>query len=192
VAARPGRGPARREGRAARVALEQPRERGGAALHLATPADLGHERLLTRFDALMELLLDAVERTFVETEGPWAERMHAALGSLLDLAAAHPREARLCTIEIFEAGERGRELRDRAMARFMKLCEAGYAYSGVPVPSRLMPQVAAGAVFELIRAHAGESRVDRLPDALPTAALIVLSPIVGRDEALRVAGVAPD
>jgi hypothetical protein len=168
------------------VPLDQPRQRGATVLHLATPADLGHERMLTRFDAVMALLLDAVERTFVETDGSWAERMHAALGTLLGLATAHPREARLCTVEIFDAGERGRELRDRAMARFMKLCEAGYAYSGVPIPSRLAPQVAAGAVFELVRTHATEDRLDHLPDALPTASLIVLSPIVGRDEALRV------
>jgi hypothetical protein len=74
------------------------------------------------------------------------------------------------------------------MARFQRLCEAGYSESGVPIPSRLMPQIAAGAVFELIRSHADERRLDVLPDALPTADLIVLSPIVGREEALRVAG----
>jgi hypothetical protein len=170
-----------------RLPAEVVRERGGAALHLAQPADLDHARLLARYDLLMDLALDALEQTFVETDGNWGERMLAAIGRLLALAAANPREARLCTVDIFEAGQRGLDRRDRSMARFMKLCEAGYSQAGVPIPSRLMPQVAAGAVFELVRSHAAEGRLDDLPDALPTAALIVLSPIVGRDEALRVA-----
>jgi hypothetical protein len=188
VAARPGRGPARREGMRAQLAPERTRERGATALHLAEDADLDHERMLTRYDAVMEYALEALEQTFVETDGDWAERMYAAIGQLLGLAAANSREAHLCTVGIFEAGGRGLERRDRSMARFMRLCEAGYSQAGVPIPSRLMPQVAAGAVFELIRSHAADGRLDDLMDALPTAALIVLAPIVGRDEALRVAG----
>ena len=73
------------------------------------------------------------------------------------------------------------------MLRFMRLCEAGYSQSGLPLPTNLMPQVIAGAVFELIRSHASDDRLERLPDALPTALLIVLAPILGRDQALRVA-----
>lgn len=186
MSARPGRSQARREG-VVRAPVELARERGATALHVAEDADPGHERLLARYDEVVETALRAVEQTFVETDGTWSERMHAALAQLLGLAAANPIEARLCTVGIFEAGERGRERRDRSMARFMRLCEAGYNEAGAPLPSRLMPQVAAGAVFELVRSHASESRLDALPDALPTAALIVLSPIVGRDEALRVA-----
>jgi len=188
MAARPGRGPARREGVAARLAPEPTRERGATVLHLADPADLDHARMLARYDAVMELALDALERTFVETDGSWAERIHAAIGQLLGLAATNPREAWLCTIEVFDAGARGLERHDRSMARFQQLCAAGYSEAGVPIPSRLMPQIAAGAVFELIRSHADERRLEVLPEALPTAALIVLSPIVGREEALRVAG----
>ena len=74
------------------------------------------------------------------------------------------------------------------MLRFMRLCELGYARAEPAGPSmRLAPQVVAGAVFELIRSHVVENRLERLPEALPTAVLIVLAPVVGRDEALRVA-----
>ena len=157
------------------------------ALHLTEALDVDHERMLARYDAAMEIAHDALEQAFVETDGTWAERMYAAIGQLLGLAAANPSEARLCTVEIFAAGSRGLARRDESMTRFMRLCEAGYSQAGVPIPSRLMPQVAAGAVFELIRSHAAEDRLDDLLHALPTAALIVLAPIVGRDEALRVA-----
>jgi hypothetical protein len=47
--------------------------------------------------------------------------------------------------------------------------------------------MAAGALFELIRSHASENRLARLPDALPTALLVVLAPVVGRDAALALA-----
>jgi hypothetical protein len=187
MAARPGRGPARRDGVAARLAPEPTRERGATVLHLAEPSDLDHARMLARYEAVMEIALDTLERTFVDTDGTWAERIHAAIGQLFALAAANPHEAQLCTIGIFEAGPSGLARRDRSMLRFQRLCEAGYSEAGVPIPSRLMPQVAAGAVFEIVRSHTAENRLADLPDALPTAALIVLSPIVGRDEALRVA-----
>lgn len=187
MAARPGRGPARRDGVRARLAPDPTRERGGAALHLAEVPDPDHERLLDEYDAAIDQALSSVELTFVEHDGPWAERIAAAVAHLFALATANPRQARLCTVDVFEAGQRGLERRDRTMHRFMRLCEAGYGQSGASMPTHLAPQLVAGAVFELIRSHATENRLADLPHALPSALLIVLAPIVGRDEALAVA-----
>lgn len=198
MAARPKRRLARHEGGAGRNIRERPRERGEGdlrpekrrrtALRLAQPALDDGERLLAAYDEAMGIALRALEETFVETDGSWAERMAAAIATLFELAAANPEQANLCVVEIFEAGGPGLERRDRWMSRFMRLCEAAYAHTDSPeAPTRLMPQVSAGAIFELIRTHVTDERLDRLPAALPTATLIVLSPMVGRDEARRVA-----
>lgn len=149
------------------------------------------EQLLSAYDDAMEVALRGVEHAYTDADGDWAERMHAAIARLVDLAVASPRLTRLCTVEIFDAGQLGLDRRDGWMARFMRLCELGYAQAApAGLSTRLVPQVVAGAVFELIRSHVVENRLDHLPEALPTATLIVLSPVVGRDEALRIAAPA--
>ncbi len=199
MAAQPGRRPSRPDRAAARrdgdrERLGQELERGRGALHVAPgPGEEEHDRLLADYDAAMEVAFAEMEHAFLIGDGDWPARMRAALGRLLGLASANPDQARLCTVGVFEAGQDGVDRRDRWMARFIGLCRAGYAQSGErEAPSRLVPAVAAGAVFELIRSHVSENTLDRLPDSLPTAALIVLAPVLGRDEALRIADSAAE
>jgi hypothetical protein len=42
-------------------------------------------------------------------------------------------------------------------------------------------------LFDLIRAHAVERRIESLPESLPTATLIALSPFVGSEQAEQLA-----
>lgn len=148
--------------------------------------------VLTAYDETMEVALRGVEQAFMDAAGGWAERMRAAIARLVELAVANPELTRLCTVEIFDAGQRGIDRRDRAMLRFIRLCEHGYAHEAPGgLSTRLMPQLVAGAVFELIRSHVVENRLEHLLESLPTVTLIVLAPVVGRDEALRIAETAP-
>jgi hypothetical protein len=193
MAARPGRGPARPyrtearlEGSLEFMGRERERERG--ADHPVEAPDPYHERMLADYDAAMEMAFAEIEHAFLVADGDWAERMRIALARLLTLASRNPEQARLCTIRIFEAGAAGLERRDVWMARFTGLCDSGYAQSGrADGPPRLISPIAAGALFELIRTHATEDRLERLPEALPTAVLVVLAPVVGRDAALALA-----
>lgn len=160
---------------------------------LAAPvamSDEGTDQLLSAYDEAIEVALRGAEHAFTDARGDWADRIHAAIVRLVDLAVAHPHLTRLCTVEIFHAGQRGLDRRDRSMLRFMRLVELGYAQAAPQAPSmRILPQVVTGSIFELIRSHVVEDRLEHLPEAAPTATLIVLAPVVGRDEALRIAGV---
>jgi hypothetical protein len=139
----------------------------------------------------MEMAFAEMEHAFLVADGDWPERMRLALERLLALAAGNPDQARLCTIQIFEAGPAGVARRDVWMARFAGLCQSGYAQAGEGLDMlRLTPPLAAGALFELIRAHASEGRLAKLPEALPTAVLIVLAPVLGREAALELAAAA--
>ena len=194
MAARPGRGPARpyraearRDGAPEFIGREPERERG--AEHPVEAVDLDHGRLLADYDAAMEVAFAELEHAFLVADGEWPERMRIAIERLLTLASRNPEQARLCTVRVFEAGRAGLDRRDVWMARFSGLCQAGYAQAGVDDgPPRLIAPVAAGALFELIRSHVSENRLAKLPDALPTAVLIVLAPVLGRDAALALAG----
>jgi hypothetical protein len=193
MAARPGRGPARphraearRDGAPEFLGRERERERG--ADHPAEAPDVDHDLLLADYDAAMEIAFTEIEHAFLVAEGDWPQRMRVALERLLRLAAGNPEKARLCTIRVFEAGPAGLGRRDVWMARFTGLCEAGYAAAdGGEQPPRLISSIAAGSLFELIRVHASEGRLAKLPEALPTAVLILVAPVVGRDAALALA-----
>ena len=193
MAARPGRRPtrphrmeARRDGAPEFLGRDQPRERG--AEHPAEAPDPGHLRLLADYDAAMEVAYAETEHAFLVAEGDWGERVRAALERLLTLAAREPEQTRLCTIRVFEAGPDGLRRRDAWMGRFTDLCRASYAETeaGAGRPA-LIPPVVAGALFELIRSHASDDRLAELPASLPTALVIVLAPVVGRDAALAAA-----
>lgn len=193
MAARPGRGPARpwrmearRDGAPEYLGRERERERG--AEHPVEAPDLDHERLLADYDAAMEVAYAEVEHAFLLADGDWAGRMRVAVARLLTLAARNPDQTRLCTIRVFEAGPAGLARRDAWMADFAELCETGYAQAGGGGrPPRLISPIATGALFELIRSHASDGRLAQLPEALPTALLVVLAPVVGRDAALALA-----
>ena len=138
-----------------------------------------------RAEARLEGSLEFMGREWERERGDWPERMRLALARLLTLAARNPEQTRLCTVRVFEAGQAGLERRDVWMARFTGLCDSGYAQSGRgDRPPRLISPIAAGALFELIRTHATEDRLEQLPEALPAAVLVVLAPVVGRDAAL--------
>lgn len=192
MAARPGRGPARphrsearREGTPEFLGREHSRERGDE--HPIEATDLDHARLLADVDGAMEVALAETEHAFLVADGDWGARMLSALARLLDLCSRHPEQTRLCTIRVFEAGTAGLERRDVWMDRFAALCQAGYAESGTGAQPRVISPLAVGALFELIRSHAEENRLAKLPAALPTAVLVVTAPVLGRDAALTLA-----
>lgn len=193
MAARPGRGPARphrkearRDGSLEFMGREHERERGDE--HPVEAPDPDHERLLADYDASMEMAFAEIEHAFLVADGDWSQRMRVALERLLTLASQHPEQARLCTIRVFEAGADGLARRDVWMERFTALCRSGYAQAGFgDGQPRLISPIAAGALFELIRSHASDDRLSHLPEALPTAVLIVVAPVLGREAALELA-----
>jgi AcrR family transcriptional regulator len=65
-------------------------------------------------EALMAAAISLVSRAY-QGSGPWEERARAALGTLLELAAAQPAAARLCLVEAYAAGPAGLEPLDRAV-----------------------------------------------------------------------------
>jgi len=193
MAARPGRGPsrphrseARRDGTPEFLGRERERERGAG--HPVEAGDPDHARLLTDYEAAMEVALAETEHAFLVADGEWGERMRIALARLLELAARYPEQARLCTIDVFAAGQAGLERRDVWLDRFAVLCQSGYTAAGAADRQpRVLTPLAVGALFELIRSHAEENRLAKLPDALPTAVLVVTAPVLGRDAALALA-----
>lgn len=142
--------------------------------------------LLGAFEAIAEQAFAATEDAYSQTSGGWAEAVHAALAQLLDFLAGSPELTRICIVEALYAGSPALERRDRVLARFADFLEPGYAESPDP-PPEVVSEAISGGLYELVRAHALERRVEALPRSLPEATVIALSPFVGSEEAERLA-----
>jgi len=122
----------------------------------------------------------------MQTPGSWAEAVHAALAQLLDFLAGCPELTRMCIVEALYAGSPALERRDEVLGRFAEFLEPGFAQSADP-PPEVVSEAISGGVYELVRAHAVERRLDTLPDSLPEATVIALSPFLGSAKAERLA-----
>lgn len=145
------------------------------------------ECLLAAYDAAVDQAFSAAMRAFGSTPGTWAQATHAALRRLLDFLADTPALTNLCVVEAYHTGDRVFPRRQRALSLFSTFLEPGYSEAQNEPPTRLMSELIAGGVFDIIHKHTLERRLDQLPDALPAVTVLTLSPFVGNDEAARLA-----
>jgi AcrR family transcriptional regulator len=138
------------------------------------------------YDAAAQQCFSLVAEAYIHRGGTWIEGAHAALAALLEFVAGTPAFARLATVEIVNVGPRGLAHRDKSLDLFMELLEPGY-FGDSPPPSRLVSEMIAGGIFELMRRHAMEGRLEQLPDALPAITVVALAPFIGLTEARRLA-----
>lgn len=130
------------------------------------------EQLGDRLDGFADQAFGAAAGAFTSTAGPWEDAVGSALAELFEFLAANPLRTR----------EWATSNPSDTYTRFAEFLEPGFAEAQTPAPA-LVAEAVSGAVFELIRLHAIENRLDELPDAAPLAALIALTPFVGSERA---------
>jgi hypothetical protein len=70
----------------------------------------------------------------------------------------------------------------------MTFLEPGYSEAAENAPAtRLMSELIAGGVFDIIHRHTQQAELEQLPLALPAVTVLTLTPFVGNDEAARLA-----
>lgn len=165
---------------AARAELDEATFRG----HFASK----EECLLAAYDAAVDQAFSAAMRAYGSTPGTWAQATHAALRRLLEFLADTPALTNLCVVEAYHSGDRVFDRRQRALSLFTTFLEPGYSEADADgPPTRLMSELIAGGVFDIIHKHTLQRRLDQLPAALPAVTVLTLSPFVGNDEAARLA-----
>lgn len=163
------------------------------AQHAGLPPDAFETRfesidgcMLAAFDAVADQAFAATADAFVHSAGGWPDAVHAALARLLDFLAGSSAVTRMCVVEALQTGTAALARRDRALDRFADFLEPGYELAEPPPPP-ITSEAVSGSVFELIRGHVADHRLDDLPRALPTATVVALAPFVGPREAERIA-----
>jgi len=121
-------------------------------------------------------------------DAPWSARMRDGLEWALAALAAHPCEARVAFVEVYAAGPRALERRDRFAGQLALLVAEGAAAApaGVTVPSST-PRAVVGALSELIGMRIRHGLVERLPDLLPDLLYCALAPFLGPVGAIEAA-----
>jgi AcrR family transcriptional regulator len=147
------------------------------------------EAFLALFDAATERTAYEVEEAYDREDGPWADKVGAALGALLKVVAAHPNVARACMVEALTAGPEAAARHEAALKRFAPLLRPGRELN--PRRDRLpetLEDTLAGGVLWVVNQRLLAGEVGEIRGLLPEALEFLLRPYVGEDEAAREAG----
>jgi AcrR family transcriptional regulator len=141
--------------------------------------DSKEECFLAAYDVLVGILLGETADGFESRrDAPWAERMAAGLGAVLDYLAEHPDEARFAIVEVLAAGPKALARRDAALRQFTGFLEVGRAETSVELPG-ITGLSLAGGVHELLYSEILHGASARLPDRLPDLMFWVTLPFLG-------------
>jgi hypothetical protein len=127
---------------------------------------------------------------YASASGGWEVAIQSAIGSLFDFLAGRPDQTTACIVADCGAGPEALARRDRVIDRFVELLRPGFAASTTPPPP-VIAEAIGGGIYELIRSHVLERRLDELPGAVPNATIVALSPFMGMDDALALIGSSP-
>ncbi|HYP56451.1 MAG TPA: TetR/AcrR family transcriptional regulator [Solirubrobacterales bacterium] len=142
------------------------------------------------FLALLETAMagtaERVEAAYKREEGPWADRVGAALGALFAEIADHPSVAHACLVDSLTAGEKAVDLHEAALKRLARLLRPGRELREhkATLPDSLEETLAGGVVWVLNQRLLG-GEVEAIRALLPESLEFLLRPYVGEDEAAR-------
>ncbi len=148
---------------------------------------------LALLDAATEHTVARVEAAYEREDGPWADRVGAALGALFEDVTGHPDAARAVLVEAVAAGSEAAAKHEAALRRLARLLRPGRELNPrqAELPDSLEETLAGGVVWVLgQRLIAGEA--DKLRSLLPETLEFLLRPYVGEEEAAREAGEVAD
>ena len=106
---------------------------------------------------LGNLLSDTASGFESRPGAPWAERVAAGLGALLEHLAEHPDEARFSIVEVLAAGPKALARRDAALRQFTVFLDAGRAETSVELRG-ITSLSLAGGINELTARSSTERR----------------------------------
>lgn len=142
------------------------------------------------FLALLEVATERTARlvkaAYDAEDGPWTDKVAAALDVLLGEAVAHPAAARAFLVEALTAGPEAVERHETALQRFAPLLRPGRELCSrdVELPETL-ENTLVGGVFWLVNLRLLAGEASEIHALLPEVLEFVFRSYVGEDEAAR-------
>lgn len=115
----------------------------------------------------------------------WAEAVQGTQEAMFLYGIGEPEYARLGAVEMYAAGKRALEQRERVTEQFEELLAPGYEQApGIP---EITSEAIGGALYALFYDHVKEKGPERLAELVPWAVYVTLTPFLGGEQAYAVA-----
>jgi AcrR family transcriptional regulator len=139
---------------------------------------------LALLEAATKRTAERAEAAYEHEEGPWGDRVRAALESLFQDVVDHPEVARACLVDSLSAGEKAVELHEAALRRLAALLRPGRELDPARAASfndRFEETLAGGVLWVLNQRLLG-GEVDEIRRLLAETLEFLLRPYVGEEE----------
>ncbi len=128
----------------------------------------------------------AAATAYAATPHGWERAVQAAISALFEFLVDQPAQTSACVVGEQGAGRDALARRDQLIDRFAALLRPGFDAAARPPPP-VVAEAIGGGIYELVRSYVLERRLDRLPEAIPDATIVALSPFLGPADALEIA-----
>jgi AcrR family transcriptional regulator len=115
----------------------------------------------------------------------WPEAVRATQEAMFLYGVQEPEYARLGAVEMYAAGTRALEQRERVTEQMEALLKAGYELA--PEIPPVTAEAIGGALYALFYEHVKTKGPERLAEMVPWAVYVTLTPFLGGEEAYAVA-----
>jgi AcrR family transcriptional regulator len=118
-------------------------------------------------------------------ENDWQHKIQATQAAMFSFGRLEPEYARLGAIEIFGAGTRALEAREKTTEGMQALLAEGYELN--PDAPPITAEAIGGALYALFYDHVKHKGADRLDEIVPPVVYVTLAPFLGAEEAYALA-----
>ena len=115
----------------------------------------------------------------------WPHAVRGAFGSMFAFCAAETEYTTLGAIDVYAAGKKALEQRDRVMESMEALLVPGYERK--PDASPIAAEAIGGAIYSMIYDQIKRGGAESMQEIAPLATYVTLAPFIGAEEACAVA-----
>jgi AcrR family transcriptional regulator len=115
----------------------------------------------------------------------WPHAVRGAFGSMFAFCAAETEYTTLGAVDVYAAGKRALEQRDRVMESMEALLVPGYERK--PGASPIAGEAIGGAIYSMIYDQVKRGGAESMQEIAPLATYVTLAPFIGAEEACAVA-----
>ena len=142
------------------------------------------EALLAALDSGSALMLANTLPAFRRAPD-WKHAVRGAYEGMFAFGIEEPEYSRLGAVEMYAAGTKALETRDRIMEQLEALLQPGYELA--PGTSPIAAEAIGGAIYALVYDQVKQVGPESLPDLIPMATYMTLAPFLGAEEAYGLA-----
>ena len=142
--------------------------------------DSKEDAFLAALDSGASQMLAAVLPAFRRADS-WEESVRGAYEAMFAFGIEEPEYTRLGAVEMYTAGRRALETRDRVMEGLEALLVPGYEVA--PDVPPIAAEAIGGAIYALIHEQVKRKGPETMPELAPTATYLTLAPFIGAERA---------